>query len=135
VLERLAEATREALEQIRSRMVRIGDKPLSELSDRELEEELTRRRRLRGSAAPVQNGSPKWAAAVKREQVRQWYKHLELEQGAPLEKIEAQYKALMAKYHPDKHRGDEEKHRAATKLAQGLSDAYRGLTEYLREKG
>jgi hypothetical protein len=42
---------------------------------------------------------------------------------------------LMAKYHPDKHRGDEEKHRAATKLAQGLSDAYRGLTEYLREKG
>ncbi len=73
------------------------------------------------------------AAAVKRAQVRQWYANLELTPGTSLEKIEARYRELVKKYDPERHASDAEKHRAATKLVAGLTEAYRGLTEHLRE--
>jgi DnaJ-domain-containing protein 1 len=111
--------------------MKVKDKSLRDLTDRELEEELARRRRARGGTAPEQSDAPRMAAAVKRAQVKQWLKNLELEPGASEEDIRAAYTRLMAKYHPDKHGGDPEKHRAATKLAHGLTEAYHGLLEGL----
>lgn len=116
-------------------MVRIGNKPLRELTDRELEEELARRRRARGGTVAEPTGeTPRLAAAVRRAQVKQWFVNLELQPGATLEDVKAAYGRLIAKYHPDKHAGDPEKHRAATKLAHGLTEAYHGLVEYLSEE-
>lgn len=114
----------------------MGGKPLSELSDRELEEELQRRRRARGGAAIAEptGEAPRLAAAVKRVQVKQWYANLELKAGATVDEVKSAYKRLMAKYHPDKHANDPEKHRAATRLAHGLTEAYHGLLEQLGAK-
>jgi DnaJ-domain-containing protein 1 len=117
--------------------VRVAGKPLSELTDRELEEELQRRRRARGGGTGVAEPTgetPRLAAAVKRAQVRQWYANLELKAGATVDDVRAAYQRLMARYHPDKHASDPEKHRAATRLAHGLTEAYHGLLEQLGGK-
>lgn len=117
--------------------MRIGGKRLSELTDHELEAELVRRRRLRGSSRssepePTRSARAGAAAAVRRANVRQWYANLELQPGASIDDVEAAYRRLMAKYDPEKHAGDPEKHRAAKELARGLSEAYEGLLEHLR---
>lgn len=116
-------------------MLRIAGKPLRELSDDELEAEVQRRRRARGHEGGAEvRREPRLAAAVQRANVRQWYANLELKPGATRADIEAAYQRLMARYHPDKHRGSPERHRDATRLAQGLSEAYRGLLDHLRDE-
>lgn len=133
-------------------------KPLPEMSDRELEEELQRRRRLRaaakrpdapiteaerrnlarferdqqGGASSAEGGSSWVAAANERVDLARHYAALELKPGATLAQVEASYRALMAKYHPDKHARDPERHRAAVQLVQELGRAYQVLSERLR---
>jgi DnaJ-domain-containing protein 1 len=137
VLRKLADATRSIPRRLWNTMG-IGDKPLAEMTDEELEAELVRRRRQRGSkigsSPPPRGESPRLAAAVKRVQVRQWYANLELSPGAPIEQIEARYRELVKKYDPEKHANDPEKHRAATRLMDALGEAYRGLVAQLREE-
>jgi len=41
------------------------------------------------------------------------------------------YRELMSRYHPDKHLGDPERHKAATELAQSLTRAYSALVTHL----
>lgn len=142
VLRRIADAARGGLERLENRkMARIGDKPLSELTDRELEAELMRRRRLRGAGrgAPASEaqGEPasRMSAAVRRANVKQWYANLELAPGASVDDVKAQYAILMARYDPEKHAGNPEKHRAALALTRGLTEAYHGLLEHLGEGG
>jgi DnaJ-domain-containing protein 1 len=121
------------LTDLKQRKFGSSDKPLSELSDRELEEELIRRRRARAKGRsqsavgdPAHDPeSPQW------KQLDQYYANLELKPGASLEQVRRSYKKLMRKYHPDKHRGDEARHKAATKLAQSLTDAFSALSEHL----
>ncbi|UJR81223.1 DnaJ domain-containing protein [Sandaracinus amylolyticus] len=133
-------------------------KPLAEMSDRELDEELQRRRRLRAASrrpeAPITDaerqmlarferqtaredgggeGGASWvAAAAERVDLARHYAALELKPGATLAQVEAAYKALVAKYDPTKHAGDPERHRAATQLVQELGRSYAMLVERLR---
>ena len=126
-------------------MGRIASKDLKQLSDAELDAELVRRRRARGqnSPAPIPREEPLPKArraapepANRRDRapgwkVRQWYRDLELEPGASLAEVESAYQRLLDRYDPDKHIGDAEKHRAATRLAAGLGEAYYALKDEL----
>ncbi len=131
VLSRLKSVTRATLGDLRQRSFGKSEKPLSELSDAELEEELLRRRRQRaqrrGGKVDRQNLSPQ------QKQVEQWYANLELEPGATLDEVKQAYRELMRKYHPDKHLGDPARHKAATALAQSLTDAYQSLVAHLEK--
>ena len=108
---------------------------LSELSDAELAEEAERRRRRRrGGAAPSSptRGANPPAEALDSSTVRRYLKSLELEPGASLDEVRDRYLAMLDKYDPDKHAGDPEKHQAAQRVTDRLTEAYRGLREYLR---
>jgi DnaJ-domain-containing protein 1 len=129
------------------------------MSDRELEEELQRRRRLRTAGrkpanAPITDAERRalarferdvlggdggaegkrtgLGAAIDRVELARHYAALELKPGASLAEVQAKYRELMAKYHPDKHVGDPEKHATAVRLAQELTRAYQILVERLR---
>src|SRR5690606_21853506 len=97
VMRRIADAARTTWE----RRMRIGEKPLSELTDKELEAELVRRRRMRAAGRAVASGAEPSAeasgarAAVQRAKVRQWYANLELAPGATLADVKAAYERLM----------------------------------------
>ncbi len=108
--------------------LRIGDKPLNQLSDAELEAEAARRRRLRGRKGRGQPGA--WNGPAPRF-VRRNLAALELEEGASREDVETAYARLMAKYDPEKRRGDEKKYEAAKKLSRSLTEAYEAVVAYL----
>jgi len=123
-----------------------SEKPLGELSDAELEEEILRRRRERaakrgGAAGDSAERSEKSAPAPKAprspqdQQIAQYYANLELPVGASLEDVRKQYREMMKRYHPDKHLGDPERHKAATALAQSLTRAYQALLDKLGGTG
>ncbi len=110
-----------------------------DLSDEELKAEMERRRRARNRAAgrSASRPSPTFARRSPKhdpEAILRYYANLELEPGSSLSKIEAAYERLSKQYHPDKHKDDAEKHRAATELAASLTDAYRALVEYKRSR-
>jgi DnaJ-domain-containing protein 1 len=130
LLQRLTNATRASLNEIKNRTFGRSQRPLSELTDDELEEELLRRRRERasGKRRTTDDASPL------DKRIAQFYANLELSPGATVEDIKSAYRRLMAKYHPDKHTGDPAKHRAATDLSQELTRAYRALLELLEPR-
>ena len=123
--------------------IRIGNKPLDELSDRELDEELRRRREARGYApdpeAPRRGGrrgtSPRrrGGRGTPGWKLRQWYRNLELEKGASRDEIELAYVRLSEKYHPDRQ-DDPDRKDLARQLAGGLREAYRGILASLEEE-
>lgn len=134
ILRRLSNATRAGLTDIRTRSFGNADKPLRELSDAELEDELLRRRRSRAkgrSDADAAGLGREKSPSPRRKQLLQYYANLELEPGATTADVKAAYKSLMKKYHPDKHGEDEARHRSATELAQQLTRAYQALTRHL----
>lgn len=129
-------------------------KALAEMSDRELDEELQRRRRLRAAKKTASSQSPiteqdrralavferqmtgsspesksDMAAAVERADLAKHYAALELKPGATLAQVEKAYRDLLAKYDPGRHAGNPEKHRAATQLVAELTRAYQALVE------
>lgn len=114
-----------------------GRGSLAALSDEELEEELLRRRRARARARGV-SGTPEEREgrrpSPQRKQLAQYYANLELEPGATLEDVQRSYRRLIAQYHPDKHLDDPERHRAATELAQSLTQAYHELSRILKDR-
>ncbi len=139
VLRRLGDMARAGLNEMSQRTFGRSAMPLSELSDSELEEELLRRRRVRAAhggkparrerrPAPREEGD-----SPQRRQLLQCYANLELEPGASLEDVRRSYRELMSRYHPDKHLGDPERHKAATELAQSLTKAYQALSDHLRK--
>ena len=102
-------------------------KELRAMSDAELEEEAKRRRRMRASGRRDRD-------LPRPEEVMKWYASLELEPGASIEEIEDAYERLSRKYHPDKHKGDDKKHRMAVALAASLEEAYRKLAAHVRKR-
>lgn len=117
-------------------------KPLAEMSDRELDEERDRRRRLRAAGrkpdAPItdaeRRGLERFESRMRGDdgrELRRWYAALELRPGATLAEVQVRYRELMAKYDPDKHVGNREKHEAAVRLAQELTRAFHGLSAHL----
>ena len=122
--------------------MRIGDKPLKDLSDRELDDELQRRRRGRGQVVTRDEPEGRRSSRLstgRREgkgppgwKVRQFYRNLELEPGATRDEVELAFVRLSEKYHPDRQ-SDPDKKRLATQLAGGLREAYRGILSALEE--
>ena len=120
-------------------------KPLRDLTDSEPEEELIRRRRERAArrsgGASAEESTAKEATprsaqprSPQEQQLTQYYANLELAPGATLDDVRKAYRDLMKRYHPDKHLGDPERHKAATELAQSLTRAYTALVELLGKK-
>lgn len=109
-------------------------KPVHELSDAELEAELDKRRRARGGAGT--EPSPRVQRALdaleKDREVLQAYANLELPRGAKWGDIETRYRELLARFHPDKHRNDPERYRAALDVVAGLTRAYQVLYERVK---
>lgn len=101
-------------------------KSLRALTDEELHDEQRTRRLAR---APKQDETP--AAKPGWRRVRQYFANLELDPGASAQEVERAYNRLLERYHPDKHREDPEKHRAAKELTDSLTHAYRSLRRYL----
>jgi hypothetical protein len=63
--------------------------------------------------------------------VAQYYARLELPVGASWAEVKSAYRRLMRKYHPDMHSGSPEKLKAATEVAQALTQAYNELEKHL----
>jgi DnaJ-domain-containing protein 1 len=110
--------------------------PLAALDDRELLDEVRRRRERRAGGRSAT--SPRPAAGERAagppasaSQVRQWYANLELSPGANAAAVETAYARLIRRYDPDRHRNDPAKHRAALELTRSLTRAYRGLAAHL----
>lgn len=122
---------------------------LSELTDAQLEAELERRTRMRAAAREKINTPPRPAGYAPRpeasrpssppprrpgpdDEIRRAYAALEVPPGSDFETVRKSYRALMRKYHPDRHTGSPEKLKAATELAQRLTEAYKLLEKRLR---
>jgi DnaJ-domain-containing protein 1 len=129
---------------------------LDELSDEQLEAELERRQRARaafrakmhqsaqppprsgaqGGARPGTSrpgtGRPAPGRPSPEDEVRRAYAALEVPPGSDFETVRKAYRTLMRKYHPDRHANSPEKQRAATELAQKLTQAYKLLEQRLR---
>ena len=58
------------------------------------------------------------------ESLRQDYANLEVPFGADIETVRRSYKALMLRYHPDKHAGDPEKQRIALEITKKVNQSF-----------
>ena len=122
---------------------------MSAISDEELEAELERRRAAReraareaaaraaraqaGSGARPRTAPPPRPAPTQAEEIRRAYATLEVAVGSDFETVRTAYRALMRKYPPDRHAQTPEKQKAATELAQKLTQAYKLLEKHLRK--
>lgn len=141
VLDKLGELAKEGMAQLQqSAGARIISKRVTELSDAELEEELLRRRRERAAKRGLvahdanETASPRRHRTPQEQQLVQYFANLELKPDATAEDVRRAYRELMRKYHPDKHIGDPERHKASTELAQSLTRAYDALIHHLGGK-
>jgi DnaJ-domain-containing protein 1 len=114
---------------------------LDKISDKELEAELERRHRARqaqargpsttarpadkadSGSARASTGAPARKPAPDDE-LRRAYAALEVPFGSDFATVRKSYRALMRKYHPDRHTESPEKQKTATELAQKLSQAF-----------
>lgn len=123
---------------------------LDELTDQQLEAELERRSRMRAAARDKINAPPRSTSQAPRpetsrassppprrpapvDEIRRAYAALEVPPGSDFETVRKSYRALMRKYHPDRHTSSPEKVKAATELAQKLTEAYKLLEKRLRK--
>jgi DnaJ-domain-containing protein 1 len=114
----------------------------SSMSDKELQEEIERRRQAREEVEqatsrtrrpePRTSAPPPRRTAAGDEAIRRAYAALEVPAGSDLETVKRSYRRLMRKYHPDLNAGSKEKQRAATDLSQRLTEAYKILEKHLR---
>ncbi|MFK7999471.1 MAG: DnaJ domain-containing protein [Polyangiales bacterium] len=100
---------------------RIGGRKLTELSDKELQAEAVRRRKLRSGGQSVP------------PEMKRYFASLELAETATREEVEDAYVRLVEKYDPEKRRGDPKKFEAAKELSRSLSRAYRRLSEWFEQ--
>ena len=115
-------------------MKRLGDakfgprgKALRELTDKELADEVRRRR----SEHAEDDSTEKQLEARSPKRIRQYLANLELSAGATLSEVERAYQRLRQRYDPAKHKDDPEKNRAARELTKSLQRAYQALREHL----
>jgi DnaJ-domain-containing protein 1 len=116
---------------------------MSVISDEELEAELERRRVAREAAArartraeaPRAQSRPQTPPArpAPADDIRRAYASLEVPPGSDFETVRKAYRTLMRKYHPDRHAQTPEKQKAATEVAQKLTQAYKLLEKQLRK--
>lgn len=117
--------------------MRLG-KSVEELTDAELEAEIARRRAARRSVVGAASegtsvDAPRAASALEHDrETLQAYANLELPRGASWPEVEARYRELLARFHPDKHRSDPDRYRIALDVAAGLTRAYQVLYGRIR---
>ncbi len=99
--------------------------PAAELSDAELENELSARRQ--------RTGAPTTRRLADHEAAR-LYAQLEVPVGAPLDQVKRAYLQLSERYAPERHAGDARKQALAKELLARLSEAYRALSAFLEAK-
>jgi DnaJ-domain-containing protein 1 len=120
------------------------------MSDKELEAEIERRKHAREEAEEAATGKkpdppragarsearpePPRRTAAGDSAIRKAYAALEVQPGSDFETIRKSYRRLMRKYHPDLHRGSPEAQRAATDLAQRLTESYKLLEKQARRR-
>ena len=124
------------------------------MSDEELQAEIERRRQAREEVERVtstgrrpagaprpdrtsresfrEHAAPPRRTAAGDEAIRRAYAALEIPAGSDFEAVKRSYRRLMRKYHPDLNAGSPEKQKAATDLAQRLTEAYKTLEKQLR---
>jgi hypothetical protein len=117
---------------------------LEDLSDEELEAEIERRRldkELQDRTARAERASHSSAGRERPrtnptpsgvDPIAKAYAALEIPNGSDFETVRKSYRALMRKYHPDRHTATPDKQKAANELAQKLTDAYKTLERRLR---
>ena len=132
---------------------------LDQLTDKELEAEIERRHRARQAQAQARGASSRPAGATAGakpadkaapgssrasggtqarkptpdDELRRAYAALEVPFGSDFATVRKSYRALMRKYHPDRHAGSPERQKAATELAQKLSAAYQLVEQRARK--
>lgn len=136
---------------------------LDELTDQELEAEIERRQRARqaqakgaakgastnaraasGATGPRTSGkdgpgntrsssSTQARRPAPDDELRRAYAALEVPFGSDFATVRKSYRALMRKYHPDRHAGSPDKQKSATELAQKLSAAYQLIEQRARK--
>jgi DnaJ-domain-containing protein 1 len=160
---RLIDLARAELNSLLDRAARVGDDddrddddlrggPFSGMTDKELEEEIERRRQAREEAERAAHGPradageapgagtggrrrPEFRRSAEGEEanaVRRAYAALEVPPGSSFETVRHAYRTMMRKYHPDLHTSTPEKQKAANELAQKLTDSYKLLEKKLR---
>ncbi len=65
-----------------------------------------------------------------REILRRDYHNLEVPFGAPMAEVQASYRRLIRKYHPDRHAGDPRKQRLANELTGGLNVSFNRIKRF-----
>ena len=133
--------------------------PIEDLSDDELEKEMTRRRERREAAeraAENESAKGRWGDAHRQDvsdagryrtagrrtgswspqdaRLARLYAQLEAPYGADLQTVRKAYRAMMRKYHPDMHSQNPDKQRIATDLSQRLTMAYNDLVRLLSSR-
>jgi DnaJ-domain-containing protein 1 len=68
------------------------------------------------------------------QKIAEYYKVLDLPDGADFPQVKTAYRKLMRKYHPDRHHGNPKKLKAATELSVRVTQAYNALEEHLKGK-
>ena len=156
---RLIDLARAELNSLLDRAARAEDdddfgSPTDALSDKELEEELERRRQARQEAESAARGPrarasdpfgdrpgsgsrrrPEFRRAGGTDDgnaVRRAYAALEVPAGSNFETVRHAYRNMMRKYHPDLHTATPEKQKAANEITQKLTDSYKLLEKKLR---
>ncbi len=63
-----------------------------------------------------------------------YYANLEVSYGANIKEVQASYRRLMRKYHPDLHNQDEKKREIAGQITSQLNEAYDAVLKHLNQK-
>jgi len=74
------------------------------------------------------------AGPPKEDPMAKHYARLEVPVGSDLATVKAGYRALMKRYHPDRHSRDAEKSRVANEVAMALTESFEALSRHLERR-
>ncbi|RMH69871.1 MAG: J domain-containing protein [Gemmatimonadetes bacterium] len=102
---------------------RYDDDPLKDAFEELEREERKQRRSTSANHSSRRRKDPR---------IAQYYERLNVPYDSDYETVRDAWKILMKKYHPDRHAGDPEKVKMATKISQDLTEAYKEIEKYLK---
>ena len=90
-------------------------------ADRELQEEI--------ESAASGSKTPSWPP-----EIREAYAALELPLGSDEKAVKKAYRALLNRYHPDKHQGTPEKLETANEITMRVRESYEAILSFLKDR-